>query len=120
MPVALSLTDVIACAAVYWAFITSFCVLNWLTFCCSVARVCSSLVSCSASWACWASMSSIWAWAAALRDRASLASSSLPWPSAAFAWSWRWSTVCRSCVSCSSIRLRDAAMSTSARRTSVR
>ena len=113
IPAALSSTALTAFAAVYWAFSTSFWVRNSFTRFCRASRVCSSFSSCSVSCWCCGSMASICAWAAALRDSASLARSSLPWESAALAWSWRWSTECWSCCSCNSICLRDAAMSTS-------
>ena len=117
IPATLSSTELTAWAAVYWALSVSFWVRKVLTRCWRAASVLVSFSSSSVSCWCWGSMASIWAWATAFRDSASLARSSRPWARAARAWSWRWSTVCWSWVSCSSICLREAAMSTRARRT---
>ena len=49
IPDTVSFTEVCACAAVYWAFSTSFCVRKLLTRFCSASSVCESFCSCSAS-----------------------------------------------------------------------
>ena len=80
-----------ALAAVYCALSVSFCVRKSLTRFCSTSRVWVSFFSSSSScWRC-GSISSICCWAAALRDRASLARSSRLAESACLAWSCRWS-----------------------------
>ena len=85
IPAVLSLTDVIALAAVYCAFRVSFWVRNSLTRFCSASSVLVSFSSSSVICSRCGSMVSICCWAAALRDSASLARSSRPWPRAALA-----------------------------------